>query len=399
MPDWTRSMNITYDIYKVDPDSWNDIEKITTVKSCTITNDGDVDTLGSATFSLGEVLEECYVRVYLVTTQDGLKERFALGTRLLMTPNTKYNGKSFTIDMDGYTPLIELKEKLPPLGYSIMEGQNIIDMAYSLIRENTRGRVVKMTIPDPEYEQLTLIENFIANTNDTWLSYIKDLLALTKYHLELDEMGKILFAPAVNVNALQPRYVFNDDNSSILYPDIESEDDLYGIPNVIEVSCSTIDGCSLVRIVNNDISSPTSIINRGREIHYRETSPGLMGNPSEREMVEYAERLMEQISTVKRTITFEHGYCPIRVGDAVELNYRRAEIYNLKAVIVRQNIVCDKACKIQETAVYTKKLWDHSMDRRVFSDERFDGREVTVTEDEIVSDDEIWDDEEEIIVG
>lgn len=370
MPDWSKSMKITYKFYKVDPISWQDIELITTVKKCSISNDSAAATMGSASFSLGEVINECYIRVYLEVSQNGKTERFPLGTRLVMTPRVRFNGKSFTVDMDGYTPLIELQEKLPPIGYTVMKDEKILNMSSKLIRENTRAPIA--VIEDDN----KLYENFVANTDDTWLTYIKDLVAMADHRLDIDEMGNISFAPNQDYEAIQPRAIFNDDNTSILYPDIDSEDDLYGIPNVVEVSCSNASGNRVIRISNDDINSPTSTYNRGREIHYRETSPKISGNPSEEQIKQYAEQLLKQLSTVKKTITFEHGYIPLRIGDTVLLNYKRAGIINVKAVITRQNIECGKACKVQTTAVYTKNLWDANKEVEILEYEELGGEEA-----------------------
>ena len=56
-----------------------------------------------------------------------------------------------------------------------------------------------------------------------------------------EEMGRVLFAPKQETDALQPVWTFDDGNSSILYPDMDDEMDLYGIPNVVEVMCSNAD--------------------------------------------------------------------------------------------------------------------------------------------------------------
>ena len=102
--------------------------------------------------------------------------------------------------------------------------------------------------------------NFVSNTDDTWLVFLQDLLAQAKYKFYLDEEGKILFAPIQKLEQLKPVWTFNDDNSSILYPDINLEHDLYGIPNVVEVVCSTGTEMYTARIVNDDPNSPTSTV-------------------------------------------------------------------------------------------------------------------------------------------
>ena len=173
----------------------------------------------------------------------------------------------------------------------------------------------------------------------------------------LDEEGKILFAPIQKLEQLKPVWTFNDDNSSILYPDINLEHDLYGIPNVVEVVCSTGTEMHTARVVNDDPNSPTSTINRGREILYRETDPNIQGIPSIEQINEYAETLLEELSSVEYQVSYKHGYCPVRVGDCVRLNYEKADLKDVKAKVISQTINCETSCSVDETAVFTRKLW------------------------------------------
>ena len=127
MADWLSSMEQTYEYYTVDPSTWKDVAKLDLVKSCTISRDSEAGTLGSATLDITDVLGECYIRIYLVTIQNGIKERHALGTFLIQTPSSSFDGKKRSVSMDAYTPLLELKENLPPLGYSVLKGTNVMD--------------------------------------------------------------------------------------------------------------------------------------------------------------------------------------------------------------------------------------------------------------------------------
>ena len=104
MPDWSKSMQQTFEYYVMDPGTWKDVRKLDNVKSCSINWDADTDTLGSATIDATDTLGECYVRVYLVTIQNGLKERYPLGAFLVQTPSSKFDGKIRTVSMDAYTP-------------------------------------------------------------------------------------------------------------------------------------------------------------------------------------------------------------------------------------------------------------------------------------------------------
>lgn len=352
MVDWLSSMQQTFEYYIVDPATWKDAKKIENVKSCSISRDSDAGTLGSANINITESVGECYVRIYLITIQNGTKERHPLGTFLVQTPSTSFDGKVRNLSMDAYTPLLELKETKPPLGYSVRKGTNIMTIARQLTQENTRAPVV------PASCDTNLFSDFVAETDDSWLTFLTDLLLNAKYSYDLDEMGRILFAPEQDTASLQPVWTYNDDdNSSILYSNLNMDHDLYGIPNVVEVVYSHGNGYYYSRVVNDDPNSPTSTVNRGREIIHRVSDPDLIGDPTENQIDEYANRLLRELSSLEYTITYTHGYCPVRVGDCVRFNYSRADLKNVKAKVISQTIKCEPGCPVTEKAVVTNRLW------------------------------------------
>lgn len=351
MADWTSSMQQTFEYYVVDPGTWKDVRRLDNVKSCTISRDSETNTLGSATIDVTESLGECYVRVYLITIQNGVREKHPLGTFLVQTPSSSFDGKIRTVSMDAYTPLLELKENPPPLGYSVLKDENIMQRAYQLCREHARAPVVEA----PCEEKLNY--DFVANTDDTWLNFIADLIGNAKYSFSLDELGRILFTPKQDTASLQPVWTYDDGNSSILYSDITMNHDLYGIPNVVEVVYSTDSDLYYARAVNDDPNSPISTISRGREIIRRVTNPDMVGMPTENQIKEYANQLLRELSSVEYTVSYSHGYCPTRLGDCIRLNYTRAGITDIKARVISQSIKCDTSCKVTETAVFTTKLW------------------------------------------
>lgn len=351
MIDWHNSMQQTFEYYIVDPNTWKDKMLITDVESCTINRDESTDTLGSATLDCGTALDECYVRAYLVVNQNGVQEKFPLATFIVQTPNDKFNGKISSNSFDGYTPLIELKEKSPPIGYSLLKDQQIMPIAITLFRENMRAPVISAN------STKTLYDDFVANTDDTWLTFLRDLVSNAKYNIDLDELGQVIFVPQQDIGSVQSVWTYNDDNSSILYPDITNERDLYGIPNVVEVVYSNGSGNIYSRVVNDDPNSPTSTVSRGREILYRDTNPSVVGQPDQAYIDNYAVQLLRNLSCLEHTITYKHGYCPVRVGDCVTINYKKAKLNYVRAKVISQTINCETGCPVEETAVYTTKLW------------------------------------------
>ena len=351
MANWKESMQQTFEYYIVDPGTWLDTKRVPDVKSFSITRDSDADTLGSASIETGSSLGECYIRAYLVVIQNGIREKHPLGTYLVQTPSSKFDGKTMLNSVDAYTPLIELKENQPPIGYSILKDENVMGNAYRLTRESARAPVVNTE------NTKTLYSDFVAQTDDTWLSFLKDLISNAKYEFGLDEMGRILYLPKQDVSTLQPLWTYDDDNSSILYPEITLDQDLYGIPNVVEVIYSQNSSYYYARVANDDSNSITSTISRGREIVHRVTDPSVIGNPTQNQINEYAEQLLKELSTLKCTLSYSHGYCGTRLGDCVRLNYKRAGMTDIKAKIIYQTIKCEPGCPVSEKAIFTTKLW------------------------------------------
>lgn len=364
MPDWTKSMQQSYEYYTVEPTTLADVKRLDNVKRAKFTRELDSETLGSATIDVTNSVGESYIRCYLKTIQNGVTEKFPLGMVLSQTPSSTFNGKILDVSMDCYTPLIELKEKCPPLGYTIRKGVRIMDAAYRIIGENCRVPVNKV---EPLYEinsdgekvdvSPKLQHDFVANTDDTWLSFVVDLIANARYELGLGERGDILFQPMQDLASLQPVWTYDDDNSSILYPELTVDHDLYGIPNVVEVIYSYGGDCKQAVAKNEDPNSLVSIQNRGREITRRITDPSLAGYVTQTQIQEYAEQVLKDLSTIEYRISYTHAYCPVRVGDCVRLNYTRAGIQGVKAKVISQSISCEPGCPVSEKAVFTSKLW------------------------------------------
>ena len=352
MPDWTRSMRQTYEYYIVDPGTWLDKEQIQNVESCSITRDLGTDTLGSASLTCEDDYSDKYIRSYLITIQNGIREKTCLGTHLYETPGSKYTAARKSSDQDGYSPLIELKENLPPLGYSILEGANILTLGGRITREHVRAPVVLGE------SDSTLATSFVADTSDTYLSFLSDLISNADYEFALDELGRILFNKRQSLASMQPVWIYTDDNSSILYPELSVSRDLYGIPNVVEVVYSPPNGSAMfARVVNDDPASEVSTVKRGREITYRETDPDVTEGITQQQLTAYARNLLKEKSSLEYTLTYRHGYAPVTVGDCVLLNYATAGLKYVKAKITRQVIKCTNGCPVDETAVFTKQLW------------------------------------------
>ena len=190
--DWTKSMQQTFEFFEVNPESWFDKAPITTVKSASITRDSDNETLQNATLDVVGLDREIYIRIYLKCIQDGKTYREPIGTFLVQTPSVSFDGKLQCGSVNAYSPLIELKEKKPTIGFSDMKNQRIMQNVSQLTSDNVRAPVIFDTSSTKVIE---LESGFVANTDDTWLSYLTDLIKNAEYTFDIDPKGVIFFSP------------------------------------------------------------------------------------------------------------------------------------------------------------------------------------------------------------
>lgn len=431
-------MQQTFEYYIVNPNTWKDDVRYRAITACSINRDGDTDTLGSATLDITEPINECYMRSYLVTNQNGVEEKHPLGTFLVQIPNVSFNGKRSSMTADGYTSLIELKEKQPPIGFFIQKYRDVVEAATSLADENARAPVVSSTLktwyPDdagtyqahsnylpakewaekgtenqhlgdifyddstylnpvihiwrgyvPEGEtgivyrwerisesdlrtneigKTRLGSDFVADPEDDWFKYLSEALSYVDKKFDLDELGRISIVTKKKLDSMQPVWTYTDDNSSILNPEVDVDCDIFGIPNVVEVIYTTTVYSVRCVVANEDPNSQLSIQSRGRRIVHRVTDPGFTGVLSKNDAIvqveNYAKQLLKELSTIERTLTYTHGYCPVRLDDCVRFDYTRADLKNIKAKVVSQSIKCIPGCPVTEKAVYTTKLINES---------------------------------------
>lgn len=358
MPDWTKSMIQSFEYWVVDPRTWGDLYRLDTIRSSSVSRDSESETLETASFEIDNIEEdsavERYIRIYLITIQNRVTERHCMGTFLAQTPSFNYDGKISSNTLDAYSPLLELRDIYVPYGYYLERGSNILDNVYLLATENSRAPVIGS---DGSALNKTTITHFTSSQEDNWLTYLSSLLGQAEYHFDLDDFSRILMVPTKQPSAMQSKWTFDSGNSSILYPETTKECDLYGLPNVIEVLYSSNEKFYYSKVVNDDKDSPVSTVSRGREVWQRVTDPSITGNPSQEEFDEYANNLLKNMSTLTYTVTFKHGYCPVRVGDCVTIDYPEAGLDHVRAVITKQNISCVPGTPVVATAVYTKKLW------------------------------------------
>lgn len=341
-------MTRTYEYWTVNPETWGDSELLDTVTGCTVTRDSDDETLGSASFSMDSWEGERYVRVYLIATQDGVRERVPIGTYLVQASSREFDGMRGYMSVTGYTPLKELLDDGPPLGFSVSSGY--------ATKQAARLMSLYARMPVGDVESAGAVqEAYVAKPEDTWIGYINGLLAMGSFHIALDGRGNALLAPDQSADAAAPVFTFSDDKASILQPSVSVTNNLGETPNVVEVVYSTDTGYLVARVENSSESSESSTKTLGRQKLHRENSPDLPDSPTQSDVNQYAAKLMKELGAATYEATFRHGFVPdLNLGVAVRLDYKAMGLDTV-GVIVNQSIECTPACQVTTTVRYTRE--------------------------------------------
>lgn len=348
MIDWTQPMAQTFEFCEVDPDTWQDARRLLEVKGGELSFDEGEDTGGHATFKTSEPLGETYVRTYLVAEQEGRpRVRVPLGTFLAQTSSKSHDGASAEYSVEAYTPLLELADGLPPVGFSVAAGTDAVAEVADLAELNARAPAVRGSV------SIELDEAHVAEPDESWLEFLNSLAAKAGTRLFPDEMGQSILIASEVPAAMRPVRRFTDDEASIVQAGVTDETDLYGVPNHVEVVYSADAGAHVGAAVNDNPDSPTSTAARGRVLPFRETSPdvpdGLSGAALDAWLAAEAARLLGEKGAVTRTCKYTRGYVPdVRVGSCVRLDLERAGVH-ADAVVTAQSYDCSTGCQVTET--------------------------------------------------
>lgn len=315
--DWTKGYSQRFDFTTVDTVTWGDAAPLDTVASCSVTRDAGTALVERASLEIDGIDGgEFWVRAYMTATQGGRSERFAIGTWLVQTPSTEYGSGVSTVRCEAYSCLHPLAEALAPIGYFVREGADVVETVAGIVETATDAPFI------PPVGTYTMPSHYVASDKSSWLDVCMGAAAAVGLRVSFDAMGRVTLVPATSQPL--PLWTFRDDDDSIILPEVSVDEDWYGMPNVCEVVVTRRGVSTVGRAVNDDPDSPLGLPRRGREVTLRIRNPKeLKGTPTERACELLARQKLAEASVFERTLTVEHGWCPLRVGDCAAVQYTR----------------------------------------------------------------------------
>lgn len=348
---WSRSLRVSWRHMLVDPDSWLDVRPLDAVVSHEVTWDGSTQELVSSSLVVdGDIDPWSVVRTWADVEQGGATERFAVATVIAAPPKDSSDGTWARHEADGLSPLRELADGEPPVGYAL---SGTVAGAISAICSRMRAPLV------PYATSATIPGQVVAADGDTWLDLLWAVLDASGLTLRVDGTGRVAVAPAPDPWALGASITLSDsDERGVLDADVTREGDVTGIPNVVEVVVSGHGSSVRSRAVNDDPASLTSTVRRGWLKEHRETNPdALLGGATQAQADAYAVRRLRELSVVERTWSLGCGWVPVRPGDALRLVHGRLGADEVM-LVDSAKLRCDSSASLTLDCTSTRSLWE-----------------------------------------
>lgn len=349
--DWSRSLRVSWRHMLVDPETWLDVRPLSAVVSHDVTWDGSTqELLSSAIVVDGDLEPWTVVRTWADVEQGGIVERHAVTTVIAAPPKASSDGTWARLSADGLSPLRELSDNEPPVGWS---ATGSVKDAIAAICSHMRAPLI------PYETAATLPKPVIAADGDTWLDLLWAVLDAAGLTMRVDGMGRVVVMPAPDTWALGATLTLSDtDERGVLEAEVTREGDVTGIPNVVEVVASGYGSSVRARSVNDDPASLTSTVRRGWEKVVRETNPdALLCGSTQAQADAYAARRLRELSVIERTWSLGCGYVPVMPGDAVRLVHRRLGADEV-VLVDSVRLSCDTSASLEVCCTSTRALWE-----------------------------------------
>ena len=307
-----RKVSFRYDLLNQNDIKIGELDGITSAKI----SYGEFRTIKrSATFDLNEYnqreinyLSDQIQPWFTLHMPDGGVVEWSLGIFLLESPIKETTGKVNTRNIGAYDKTIIVEQDKFTRGFFIEKGTNYVTAVTRIL--NTAG-ITKITIT-PTHLTLPSDREYRLGTKKHLA--INELLREINYtSLWIDETGFARSQPYITPAARDVTFVYDTTKNSIVSPTFTERLDITDRPNVfIRVAINLENDEELTSIiVNDDIQSPISTINRGRQIPNYET----IDNITSQEMLDnFVRRIAVESTSAYTHLTFGTALMPNHGG-------------------------------------------------------------------------------------
>ena len=341
--DWTRGYSAEWRIFEVNRDTWADASLVEGVRSVKIERDcgSDAPLLESGSISIdsAEPFEEKYLRVTMTTVQDGISERFDIGTFLC----TQTSGES---DRGNDEQDIMARSVLYPASVRKLVRGSYAPMGTDGAQWAADMLASCCAAPVGFTGGFTLASNIVFDIGTSYLEAVWSILDAGGYCIRLGGDGSISVEPLPT----DPELLLDDAGARLLMPSIKYDLDYSKVPN----RYTAVEGMQTAQVTNDDPNSIVSTVRRGYYHDIVDKSPKRVNGET---LAAYAARKLEEASVISDTRTYTREYSPgVRPFSVVRGSLESVSIEGSLRVI-KQSLKCGKGITVTERAERGVALW------------------------------------------
>ena len=322
--DWAKGYTAKYIARLVDRTSFNDMEEIPII-SGSISRDITSNLLESATIETHERIDEQWLRIYMIATQNGGSERIPLFTGLASSPARDINGTQNKYSVDLYSVLKPAADWMVPLGYYLpsgVQGEALIKALFDKVGIRMQSQLGSGVLTDP----------IVAEAGETYLSLAMQVLDAIGWYMYITGDGRVQMKPYET----EPVTAFDTENDAI-EPEIRDTKDMFSCPNVLRVTAGNY---------TTTIKDENSIRDRGREVWAEEKIDLISGTS----LTNYAMSRLSELQSPSRELEYTRRFHPdVRPGDAIRITCPRQQINGIFRV-QNQKISLGYGARTEEVA-------------------------------------------------
>lgn len=337
MMDYSKGYSASFELRRVNPDTWTSGEAVDGLVSAQIERDSTDEypllETGSADIdmSVADSFEEGYYRLEMVAVQGSETVREPLATLLMSSGSSTLDRWVQVARVEGQSVLKPASDRLVLTGTYAPKGCDGAAYAAGLLRECTPA-------PVTAEGSFTLDEHAVFGVGISYLQAAWTVLKAAGWCIQIAGDGSI----TIRETPTEPAFLLDESARGRLMPGAERSFDLSEVPN----RYFAVSGEEVGVAVNDLEGSRTSTVARGRFVDYVDDSPVKVNGET---MAAYAKRKLSEMSTVTRewsyTREFDPGVWLYDLAAGVVPDFAMAGSFRVR----RQSLACGTGITVSET--------------------------------------------------
>lgn len=357
MIDWTSGYSASWRVFRVNPETWADADELNGVTEISVergiersveqgakrTADDSSKVIEKGSMSVdlvpGNTIDEGYYRFVMVARQGYDTERVDVATLLFTATGGEVNRGVDVVECNGRSVLWPASKVSVESGAYAPAGVDGVTYAERLLS----GAINAPIVTEGSF---TVDEHVVFDNGASVLDAVWSILDAGNFFMSIDGDGTVKIGPMPT----EPSLSLDRTHARLLHPSIEHQLDYSDVPNVYKVT----DGVSEATATNASESSITSTVTRGWVSEVLDESPVRVNGET---LQAYAERKLEEASTVEDARTYEREWWPGVHPCHVVRGSLASVLLDGDLRVKAQSIECGKGIVVTETAYREVHAW------------------------------------------